>query len=230
MADSGATDLLGFAFLFLYRQASLRRTRIKICGITNVDDALAAVAAGVDAIGLVFYPGSPRAVTVEAARAICTALPPFVTSVGLFVDTEPAQIQEILRGVPLDLLQFHGTETPAFCTQFARPYIKALRMRGDVDLLREVHEFSAAQGLLLDTYRDGVAGGTGEVFDWQRIPPELRARVVLAGGLNPANVGAAVEQIRPYAVDVSGGVESSLGRKDANKIQQFVAAVYRADQ
>lgn len=207
-----------------------RRTRIKICGITNVDDALAAAAAGADAIGLVFYESSSRAVTVASARAICAALPPFVTSVGLFVDAESALISDVLRTVPLDLLQFHGAEAPAFCAQFGRPYIKALRMRDDIELHEEVQRFSGAQGWLLDTYRAGVAGGTGEVFDWQRIPVELRARVIMAGGLNPDNVGDAVSRIRPYAVDVSGGIEAAPGRKDAFKIEQFVAAVYRADQ
>jgi phosphoribosylanthranilate isomerase len=231
MADSAAADLIGFAFLFsLPADIRLRRTRVKICGITNVDDALAAVAAGADAIGLVFYPGSPRAVTTLVAQAICAALPPFVTSVGLFVDAEPALIREILRVVPLDLLQFHGAESPEVCTQFERPYIKALRMRDDVELVQEAQRFRSASGLLLDTYRPGVAGGTGEVFDWQRIPPELRARIVLAGGLNPDNVGAAVAAIRPYAVDVSGGVEAAPGRKDARKIEEFIAAVDRADR
>lgn len=208
----------------------LRRTRIKICGITNVDDALAAAAAGADAIGLVFYPGSPRAVTIAIARDVCEVLPPFVAAVGLFVDAESALIREVLSTVPLDLLQFHGVETAETCVQFDRPYIKALRMRDDVDLLDEALQFSGARGLLLDTYRAGVAGGTGETFDWQRIPAAMRSRIVLAGGLNPDNVGAAVRQIRPYAVDVSGGVESAPGRKDASKIEQFVAAVYRADQ
>lgn len=208
----------------------LRRTRIKICGITNVDDALVAAAAGADAIGLVFYPGSPRAVTIAIARDICEALPPFVTAVGLFVDAEPALVREVLNTVPLDLLQFHGAEIAETCAQFDRPYIKALRMRDDVELLNEALHFADARGLLLDTYRPGVAGGTGETFDWQRIPAVMRARIVLAGGLTPDNVGAAVKQIRPYAVDVSGGVESAPGRKDASKIEQFVAAVYRADQ
>jgi phosphoribosylanthranilate isomerase len=206
-----------------------RRTRVKICGITRVEDGLAAAQAGADAIGLVFYPQSPRAVSIEAARAICAALPPFVTTVGLFVDAEVHAVREILAHVPLDTLQFHGAETPEYCAQFDRPFLKALRMREALDVDAEYRRYGGARALLLDTYRAGVPGGTGEVFDWQRVPRALAARVVLAGGLNPGNVGAAIVAAQPYAVDVSGGVESAPGIKDAQRIREFVAAVSRAD-
>jgi phosphoribosylanthranilate isomerase len=207
-----------------------RRTRVKICGITRVEDALAAAQAGADAIGLVFYSKSPRAVDVEAARAICAALPPFVTTVGLFVDAEPQVVQNVLKQVPLDTLQFHGAESPEYCSQFGRPFLKALRMHDSIDIAAERNQYLAARALLLDTYRPGVPGGTGEIFDWQRVPRELAGHIVLAGGLNPANIGAAVEAVRPYAVDVSGGVESAPGIKDAQRIRDFIAAVSRADQ
>ncbi|MDB6060768.1 MAG: phosphoribosylanthranilate isomerase [Verrucomicrobiaceae bacterium] len=208
----------------------LRRTRIKICGISQVDDALAAAFAGADAIGLVFHASSPRVVNVEQAAEICAALPPFVTAVGLFVNASVEAVNNVLHRVPLTALQFHGDETPEYCRQFARPYLKALRMRDELDVLAAAQEFNEASGLLLDTYRAGVAGGTGEIFDWQRVPHELASRIVLAGGLNADNVGAAIAQVRPYAVDVSGGVESAPGVKDVHRIQSFVAAVRRADQ
>lgn len=207
-----------------------RRTRVKICGITRIEDALVAAQSGADAIGLVFYPQSPRAVSVEAARAICAALPPFVTTVGLFVDAEPESLRAVLRDVPLDVLQFHGAEAAAYCTQFGRPFLKALRMREATDVAAVRAEFRAASALLLDTYRAGVPGGTGEVFDWQRVPRELADEIVLAGGLNPDNVAAAIAMVRPYAVDVSGGVESAPGIKDAQRIAAFIAAVRRADR
>jgi phosphoribosylanthranilate isomerase len=207
-----------------------RRTRVKICGITRIEDALAAARAGADAIGLVFYAHSPRAVTAAQAQAICAALPPFVGTVGLFVDAEPAAVTAVLQQVPLDLLQFHGSETPNYCAQFARPFLKALRMRDATDVAAVRAQFSAARGLLLDTYRAGVPGGTGEVFDWQLVPRALSAQIVLAGGLNPHNVGAAIQQAQPFAVDVSGGVESAPGIKDAQLIEDFVAAVRRADE
>lgn len=207
----------------------LRRTRIKICGITQVDAALAAANAGADAIGLVFYAKSPRAVNAAQAAAICAALPPFVSTIGLFVNASVEEIDAVLSEVPLSALQFHGDETPGFCAQFARPYLKALRMRPDLDLCQATEQFAGASALLLDTYRAGVAGGTGEVFDWDRVPRELAARIVLAGGLTPDNVEQAVAQVRPYAVDVSGGVESAPGIKDVIRINSFVAAVRRAD-
>lgn len=207
----------------------MRRTRVKICGITRVDDALSAAAAGADAIGLVFYPPSPRAVTVEQAAAICAALPPLVTAIGLFVDADPGRVREVLAQVPLGLLQFHGDETADYCDQFHRPYLKALRVRDDTDIAAAPAAYPRAQGLLLDAYRPGVPGGTGEVFDWARIPAAVAPRIVLAGGLNPANVADAVARVRPWAVDVSGGVEAAPGVKDAQRIEAFVAAVRRAD-
>ena len=208
---------------------ALRRTRIKICGITRVEDAVAAAAAGADAIGLVFFAKSPRAVNAQTARAICAALPAYVTTVGLFVDAEPSVVNDVLDTVSLDLLQFHGDESPAYCTQFSRPYCKALRMREELDVIAAAQQFKDARSLLLDTYRAGVAGGTGEIFEWQRVPQLLRNKIILAGGLSPENVGDAIAQVRPYAVDVSGGVESTPGVKDAKKIEAFIAAVSRAD-
>jgi phosphoribosylanthranilate isomerase len=205
------------------------RTRVKICGITRTEDAQAAAAAGADAIGLVFYAASPRAVSVEQAAAICRALPPFVGAVGLFVDADAATVAAVLRQVPLDLLQFHGGELPAFCEQFGRPYLKALRMSDEADVTAALARYARARALLLDTYSADRPGGTGEVFDWRRIPAPARARIVLAGGLNPDNVAAAIAQVRPCAVDVSGGVEAAPGVKDAARIAAFMAAVRAAD-
>ena len=198
--------------------------RVKICGITRVEDALAAVAAGADAIGLVFYARSPRAVDVEQARTILAALPPFVTSVGLFVNAERSELERILAQVPLDLLQFHGDESVAQCEGYARPYIKALRVKAGDDIAAEMARYPSAQGILLDTYVEGVPGGTGEAFDWSLVPRQASRPLILAGGLRPDNVAAAVAQVRPYAVDVSGGVEAGKGIKDAQKIGAFIRA------
>ncbi len=205
------------------------RTRIKICGITRVEDGLEAVRLGADAIGLVFYPPSPRAVTIEQAQVITAQLPPFVTVVGLFVNETRERIEQAVQQVPLDLLQFHGDESPSACSGFHRPWIKAIRMRDDIDLLAVEQEFSEAAGLLLDTYRKGVPGGTGAAFEWQRIPTEMRSRIILAGGLEPENVEEAISQIHPYAVDVSGGVEAAKDIKDGAKIAAFIAGVNRVD-
>lgn len=202
--------------------------RSKICGITRIEDALAAVAAGADAIGLVFYAKSPRAVSVPQARAIIAALPPFVTTVGLFVDASRCELGEILDAVPLDLLQFHGDETPAACDGFHRPYIKALRVKPGDDIAAQVAMYKNASGVLLDTYVPGIPGGTGEAFDWSLVPAQLSKPVILAGGLTAENVAHAITQVRPYAVDVSGGVESAKGIKDAAKISAFMQAVKRA--
>lgn len=204
------------------------RVRSKICGITRVEDALAAVAAGADAIGLVFYAKSPRAVSPEQAAAIVQALPPFVTSVGLFVNMPRDQLQALLRQVPLDLLQFHGDESPADCEGYGRPYIKALRVRPDEDLAATIANYSGARGILLDTFVEGVPGGTGATFDWSLVPSDIAKPIILAGGLEASNVAAAIRQVRPYAVDVSGGVEASKSIKDANKIRVFVQAVHGA--
>ncbi len=205
-------------------------TRIKICGITSVEDAQAAVDAGADAIGLVFYAKSPRYATPEQAAAIARAVGPFVTTVGLFVDAGRSEVEAVLAQVPLQLLQFHGSESPAFCASFQRPFIKALRMADGVDVSTVEREFAeaGASGLLLDSYNPDTHGGTGETFAWERIPAERRLPLILAGGLSPDNVGAAVKTVRPYAVDVSSGVEIAPGRKDSAKIAAFVQAVHGA--
>ena len=202
--------------------------RSKICGITRIEDALAAVEAGADAIGLVFYAKSPRAVTVQQARAIISALPPFVTSVGLFVDASRCELGELLDALPLDLLQFHGDESPADCDGYHRPYIKALRVKPGDDIAAQVELYKNASGVLLDTYVPGIPGGTGEAFDWSLVPEGLSKPVILAGGLTAANVAQAIARVRPYAVDVSGGVEVAKGIKDAEKIRAFMQAVKAA--
>ena len=201
------------------------RVRSKICGITRVEDALAAVEAGADAIGLVFYAKSPRAVSVEQAAEIVQALPPFVTSVGLFVNMPREQLLAVLQQVPLDLLQFHGDESPAECEGYGRPYIKALRVRPGEDLAAAMAPYAGARGILLDTFVEGVPGGTGAAFDWSLVPQGVARPIILAGGLEAHNVAAAIRQVRPYAVDVSGGVEASKGIKDAGKIRAFVKSV-----
>jgi phosphoribosylanthranilate isomerase len=204
------------------------RIRVKICGITNRQDALDAIRLGADAIGLVFYPPSPRCVAPDQAAAIVEGLPPFVTVVGLFVNAGRDEIAEVLGSVRIDLLQFHGTECPDYCVQHGRPYIKAVQVREGMDLLAERQRSAAARALLLDTYRPGVPGGTGQAFDWALIPAALGPEIVLAGGLTPDNVGEAVRRVRPYAVDVSGGVEREKGRKDAGKIEAFMRGVASA--
>jgi phosphoribosylanthranilate isomerase len=206
----------------------MSNVRSKICGITRIEDALAAAEAGADAIGLVFYAKSPRAVDVQQARAIIAALPPFVSTVGLFVNASRCELNEILEAVPLDLLQFHGDETPADCDGFHRPWIKALRVRPGDDLDAQCKHYANASGILLDTFVAGVPGGTGEAFDWSLVPQRLSKPIILAGGLNPGNVGQAIAQVGPYAVDVSGGVEQAKGIKDAAKIEAFVRAVKQA--
>jgi phosphoribosylanthranilate isomerase len=197
--------------------------RVKICGITRLQDLHAACRAGADALGFVFYEKSPRHVTRDAAAALVRELPPFVQSVGLFVNAEPAYVEAVLQAVPLDLLQFHGDETPAECARFGRPYIKAVRVNQDTDLLKYAADFDAARGLLLDAYVPGIPGGTGERFDWRLIPANMPKPIVLSGGLQPGNVTKAVQQVRPWAVDVSSGVEASKGIKDPHKTAQFIA-------
>ncbi|WP_430443021.1 MAG: phosphoribosylanthranilate isomerase [Pseudomonas piscis] len=204
--------------------------RSKICGITRIEDALAAVAAGADAIGLVFYAKSPRAVNVQQARAIIAALPPFVTTVGLFVNASRCELGEILDAVPLDLLQFHGDESSAACEGYHRPYIKALRVKAGDDIAAACQAYPGASGILLDTYVEGVPGGTGEAFDWSLVPQGLSKPIILAGGLSADNVALAIAQVRPYAVDVSGGVEQSKGIKDPARIQAFMQAVRRSSE
>ncbi len=204
-------------------------TRTKICGITRVEDALAAVHNGADAIGLVFYQRSPRHVGIAQARQLADALPPFVSKVGLFVDADAAFVHEVLAGVPLDLLQFHGDESPEYCAQFFRPYLKAIRVKAGTDLLQCASDFRSARGLLLDAHVEGVPGGTGTAFDWTLIPGQLPLPVILSGGLDAENVAAAIKQVRPYAVDVSSGVESSKGIKDAAKLAAFINEVKQID-
>ncbi len=196
--------------------------RVKICGITSVADAQLAVNAGADAIGLVFYEPSPRAVSIEQAREIAASVGPFVTVVGLFVSADEAFIREVLANVALHVLQFHGDESREFCEQFQRPYMKAIRMRPELDVAQEIADFPSAAAILLDAYRPGVPGGTGETFDWQRVPLQAMRPIVLAGGLTPENVALAVQSTQVYGVDVSGGVESSPGKKDAQKVEQFI--------
>jgi phosphoribosylanthranilate isomerase len=203
------------------------RVRVKICGITRVEDALTAVKIGADAIGLVFYAASPRNVTISQAQEIANKIPAFVSVVGLFVNAEASFINEVISQVKIDLLQFHGDETPEECAQYARPFIKAIRVKIDTNLVQCSKDFSAAKALLLDTYTEGVAGGTGQVFDWNLIPKQLAKPVILAGGLSAGNVAQAIQQVSPYAVDVSGGVEISKGIKDAAKIAAFMQQVYQ---
>lgn len=208
----------------------MRRTRVKICGLTSGADLAAAAGLGVDAVGLVFYPPSPRAVGAERARSLLASLPPFVTSVGLFVDAEPDAVRAVLDQVPLDLLQFHGEEPPEYCAAFGRPWLKAIRMRPGVDAEALARIYGAAAGLLLDTYDPAAPGGTGRRFDWGLIPGRLAPRVVLAGGLEPANVAEAIRRVRPWGVDVSGGVESAKGVKDPAKMEAFLQGVRDGDQ
>ncbi|MCX2976293.1 phosphoribosylanthranilate isomerase [Candidatus Marimicrobium litorale] len=201
-------------------------TRVKICGITREADARAAAAAGADAIGLVFYPGSPRAVSLEQAKKIVENVPPFVTIVALFVDEPADVVMRTLEQVAVDVIQFHGDETPEFCAQFSRPWIKALRMKPGLDVAREFGQFTGARGVLLDTWQEGKPGGTGHAFDWSLVSSDSYSLpLVLAGGLHAENVAAAITTVRPAAVDVSGGVESAPGIKDAAKIRRFISAV-----
>ncbi|MCE8034665.1 phosphoribosylanthranilate isomerase [Billgrantia tianxiuensis] len=204
------------------------RTRIKFCGLTRERDVADAVAAGADALGFVLWPGSKRCVDEARLAALAAQVPAFVTRVGLFVDQDAELIAR--SAVYLDLLQFHGDETPAFCAGFGRPWIKALRMRDDLDLHAAAAAYDGAQALLLDAYRPGMPGGTGETFDWSRIPASLEKPVILAGGLTADNVANAIECVRPFAVDVSGGVEAEPGCKDPRLLSAFAAAVAEADR
>jgi phosphoribosylanthranilate isomerase len=212
-------------------------TRIKICGITRIEDGLAAARAGADAIGLVFWPGTPRVVQHLQAQAIARAMPPFVSIVGLFVDPTADDVRAALDAVPIDVLQFHGHEPPELCRAFGRPYLKAIAVDSTADLLECVSPYDDAAGLLFDAPpSQGVPGGTGRTFDWSRLPATLPRPLVLSGGLNAANVAEAVRLVRPWAVDVSSGVEASgpdgrplAGIKDAAKIAAFVEEVRHAD-
>lgn len=201
------------------------RTRVKICGITRIDDALEAVRCGADAIGLVFYSASPRHVTVQQAQQIVATLPPFVSVVALFVNAAQSEIEAVISTVRVDIVQFHGDETAAECERIKLPYFKAIRVKPDTNLLQYEVEFSSAKALLLDTYSDSAYGGTGHVFDWDLIPKNMTKPVILAGGLTAENVGLAIEKVKPYAVDISGGVELSKGVKDAKKMADFMQSV-----
>lgn len=205
------------------------RTRVKICGITRVEDALTALQLGADALGFVFYEKSPRAIKIHQAWEIFAALPPFMTRTGLFVNPTVDEVQEAIQVLKLDLLQFHGNESAEFCEQFDRPYIKAFPMQVETDLTALATEYASSQGLLLDTYKKGVPGGTGEVFNWDWVTPEKRAQltlpIILAGGLTVHNVATAIERVKPWAVDVSGGVEQQPGQKSATKMTEFIQQV-----
>jgi phosphoribosylanthranilate isomerase len=204
-------------------------TAVKICGITRIEDGLAAARGGAHAIGLVFYRPSPRYVAPALARDIIGALPPFVTPVALFVDASAAEVREVIAIAPVALLQFHGVESPQFCRQFGLPYVKAVRVRRGADLLQYARDYHDAKALLLDAFVEGTHGGTGQSFDWSLIPRTLPLPVVLSGGLDPQNVAGAIQQVRPWAVDVSSGVESAPGIKDAAKIAAFMSGVRNAD-
>lgn len=206
------------------------RTRVKICGITRLEDALASVEAGADALGFVFYPPSPRAIAIDQAAEIIGSLPAFVTSTALFVDADAGYIESVIRETNIDLLQFHGNESDDFCRKFDRPFMKAVRMKPELDLRSLFAAYPNARSFLLDAYRPDLPGGTGEQFDWSRIPEEIRSDILLAGGLDSTNVAKAISEVRPYAVDVSGGVEAAKGIKDAAKIKQFMGEVYRVSE
>jgi phosphoribosylanthranilate isomerase len=208
----------------------MQRTRIKICGITRPEDANAVVDAGADAIGLVFYPPSPRAVSIEQAQNVVADVPAFVTVTALFVNPTVEQVQSVLDSVRIDLIQFHGDEDDDFCRQFGHPYIKALRVRQASDVVALCLRFPSALAVLLDSYKPGVPGGTGETFDWSLVPETPPKPIILAGGLDPENVNHAIDVVHPFALDVSGGVEAAKGIKDHGKITKFVNEVYRVDQ
>jgi phosphoribosylanthranilate isomerase len=205
------------------------RTRIKICGIREAGHARVAADAGADALGFVFYEKSPRHLAPAAAARIAAQLPPFVMAVGLFVNPSESEVREVLGAVALDVLQFHGDETPEFCERFARPYVRVVRMEAGTDLVEYAHRFSRARALILDAHVPGQPGGTGKTFDWADIPRDLPIPLILSGGLTAANVGRAVREVRPWAVDVSSGVEASRGVKDPGKIVEFIRSVQRED-
>lgn len=206
------------------------RYRIKICGFTDPGQALAATRAGADAIGLVFHARSRRAVSVEQAASVAAMMPPFVATVGLFVDPEPVEVERVLKGCRLDLLQFHGAETGAFCRGFGLPYLKAVAMGDGFDPRPEMDAHPEARGFLLDGHAGGMMGGSGQAFDWRRIPDALERPWLLAGGLHPGNVGQALAQTRPYGVDVSSGVERAPGQKDPRLVRDFVDAVRQVER
>jgi len=205
------------------------RTRVKICGFTRVEDAVNAAKSGVDAIGLVFYPPSPRNVEIDQAVKIVNALPAFVSIVALFVDEQESRIREVLEKVSVDCLQFHGDEPAEACRQYGKRYIKAIRMRPGIDISALAKDYHDAAGLLLDAYHPGAKGGTGSRFNWELVPQTCALPIVLAGGLDITNVRQAIQQLRPYAVDVSSGVEADKGLKDSVKMTTFVNEVNETD-
>ena len=207
----------------------ITRTRIKICGITREQDVAAVAGNGADALGLVFYEKSPRHVGIQQAAQLARTVPPFLTVVGLFVNPSVDYVREVLAKVPLDVLQFHGEEESGFCRQFGKPYLKAIRVKPGVDLVECAARYADAQGLLPDTFVEGIQGGTGEAFDWALIPQDLPLPVILSGGLHAGNVAEAIRRVRPYAVDVSSGVEEAKGIKDAAKIAAFIKEVKNVD-
>ncbi len=211
------------------RAAPNSRTRIKLCGITRPQDAEYAATLGVDAIGLMFYAKSPRAINIEQAQAICALLPPFVSVVGVFVDATATEIADTVGQVPLDVVQLHGHETPAACAQVPCPYYKAIGVQDMPQLTRQAAQYPQAKALLLDRFDPEKFGGTGQTFDWSQIPNTIKQPLILAGGLNPDNVIQAIQRVQPYAVDVSGGIEAAPGIKEPAKMAAFVAAVKRAD-
>ena len=200
------------------------RTRVKICGITRSQDAEFAAEMGVDAIGLVFFEASPRAVTIAQAKKIVAILPPFVSVVALFVDAAASNVNDCLAALPIDMLQFEGDESQEYCAQFSRPYLKAIRMREGIDLVAQSEIYNDACALLLDSYQPGVQGGTGQTFDWSMIK-KINKPIILAGGLTAENVGGAIKRVHPFAVDVSGGVEEDKGIKAHEKINAFMQEV-----
>jgi phosphoribosylanthranilate isomerase len=200
------------------------RTRVKICGITRRQDAEIAIEMGADAIGLVFYEPSPRAVTISQAQEIIASLPPFVTVVGLFVDAEKAFVERCIATLAINVLQFHGDESAAYCEQFSQPYFKAIRMQQGIDLKAMAEQYQSANALLVDSFQKGVPGGTGKTFDWSLIG-DIDKPIILAGGLNAKNIKDAIQDVQPYAVDVSGGVEQRKGIKDSEKIRAFMQEV-----
>lgn len=203
--------------------------RIKFCGITRAEDAQAAVKLGADALGFVFYAPSPRCVDVAQAAAIARELPPFISKVGLFVNAQAAEVEDTCRAVGLDVVQYHGDEAPEQCAQAPRPWIKAIRVRADLDVAAECARYAQASAWLFDTYDDSLYGGSGKAFDWDLLPRRHRRPIILAGGLTPDNVAQAIRSTAPYAVDVSGGIEAAKGIKDHEKMRKFIAEVQRCE-
>ncbi|MDB4138673.1 phosphoribosylanthranilate isomerase [Methylophilaceae bacterium] len=203
-------------------------TKVKFCGITNLKDAISAAELGADALGFVFYPKSPRFISPKNANEIIKKLPPFISMVGLFVNQSKSEVEEVIKGCPLNLLQFHGDENESFCKQYNLPYIKAITMKSDVDLLKCIQEYNSAKALLLDTFSKVARGGSGEVFDWKMIPPNTLKPIIVAGGLTPDNVQTLLEVISPYGVDVSSGIEINKGLKDYKLMKKFILGVTNA--